>query len=96
MFGAGLMWCFHLASAMAGNWERVDYRNFRKKFVPKQIQLIVFDLEARLPARARLLVEYFGRTFLIGIEPHRGEVRYFGCWAGRSMRRSRLLFPPGN
>ncbi len=91
--GGALLWCYFLASAMATNWKRVEYRNFRKRFVPAELQTIVFDLEPKLPSKARLIVEYFGRTFLIGVQQPRQEVRYFGCWAGRSNRRSRLLFP---
>jgi hypothetical protein len=91
--GGGLVWCYFLASAMATNWKRVEYGNFRKRFVPAELQTIVFDLEPMLPSSARLIVEYFGRTFLIGVQQPRHEVRYFGCWAGRSNRRSQLLFP---
>jgi hypothetical protein len=91
--GGGLLWCYFLASAMATNWKRVEYGNFRKRFVPAELQTIVFDLEPMLPSSARLIVEYFGRTFLIGVQQPRHEVRYFGCWAGRSNRRSQLLFP---
>ena len=91
--GGALLWSYFLASAMATNWKRVEYRNFRKRFVPRELQTIVFDLEPRLPEQARLVVEYFGRTFLIGVPDPRQEVRYFGCWSGRSNRGSRLLFP---
>jgi hypothetical protein len=95
LFAAGgtLLWCYLLASAMATNWKRVEYRNFRKRFVPAELQTIVYDLEPKLPSSARLVVEYFGRTFLLGIQQPRQELRYFGCWSGRSNRRSRLLFP---
>ena len=91
--GGVLLWSYFLASAMATNWKRVEYRSFRKRFVPAELQTIVFDLEPKLPGQARLIVEYFGRTFLIGVLQPRHEVRYFGAWAGRSNRRSRLLFP---
>ena len=91
--GGALLWCYFTASAMASNWKRVEYRNFRKRFVPPELQTIVFDLEPRLPEKGRLIVEYFGRTFLIGVQQPGNEVRYFGCWTGRSNRRSRLLFP---
>ncbi len=91
--GGVLLWCYFLAAGMAGNWKRVEYRYFRKRFVPAELQTIAFDLEPKLAPRARLIVEYFGRTFLLGVQEPRSEVRYFGCWAGRSNRRSRLLFP---
>ncbi|MGA2186169.1 MAG: hypothetical protein ABSH47_24405 [Bryobacteraceae bacterium] len=91
--GGALLWCYFLASAMATNWKRVEYRNFRKRFVPAELHTIAVDLEPILPSNARLIVEYFGRTFLIGVVQSRHEVRYFGCWSGRSNRRSRLLFP---
>jgi len=91
--GGLLLWCYFLASAMATNWKRVEYRNFRKRFVPAELHAIVFDLAPKLPENARLIVEYIGRTFLIGVLRPGHEVRYFGCWSGRSNRRSQLLFP---
>jgi len=91
--GGGLLWSYFTASAMAANWKRVEYRHFRKRFVPAELQTIVYDLEPKLPEKTRLIVEYFGRTFLIGVQQPRQEALYFGCWAGRSNRRSRLLFP---
>ena len=91
--GGALLWSYFVASAMATAWKRVEHRSFRKRFVPVELQTIVFDLEPKLSSDARLIVEYFGRTFLLGVEQPRRELRYFGCWAGRSNRRSRLLFP---
>jgi hypothetical protein len=91
--GGLLLWCYTLSSAIASNWKRVDYKNFRNQFVPKELQTIVFDAEPQLPEGARLVVEYFGRHFLLGVVEPQRQIRYFGCWSGKSTTRSTLLFP---
>lgn len=91
-----IIWAFVLSSTMASNWKRVDYLHFRKKFVPKELQVIVMDLESKLPPRAKIVVEYFGRNYLVGVFQPPQQTSYFGCWAGRSTKRSQLLFPRGN